>query len=249
MNLSPPLPRHSLRNNVFDLLYQRIIAGQIRPGEWLRQEEIASQLGVSMTPVREALDLLVAAGLAERVPYRGVRVLQLTQDEMLEAYGLRLLLESIVARLAAGRATSEQVQQARELLDQMGHLVRLEDVPRLRQASRRFHATIVAMSGSPLLSRLYEIVTNRFPDWMLYEAMFRHPDALNESLQRDQNEHQALLEAIARHDPEAAVCAAQRHILSLGNDLHDYLNIPRPHLDEKERLFLACDPPRPEFPP
>ena len=68
--------KRPLKEDVFDTLVEKIISGQYKPGKWLRQEEIASQLDVSMTPVREALDLLAAAGLAERVPYRGVRVPQ-----------------------------------------------------------------------------------------------------------------------------------------------------------------------------
>ena len=68
--------RKPLKEEVFEILHGRIIAGQYSAGEWLRQEEISSQLGVSMTPVREALDLLVSSGLAERVPYRGVRILE-----------------------------------------------------------------------------------------------------------------------------------------------------------------------------
>ena len=86
--------RRSLRDEVFQFLHRRIVAGKYAPGEWLRQEDISTQLGVSQTPVREALDLLVSTGLAERVPYRGVRVLQLTTQEIVEAYVMRLVLES-----------------------------------------------------------------------------------------------------------------------------------------------------------
>ena len=109
MALTDTLPRRSLRDEVFDILHKRVIAGEVRPGEWLRQEDIASQLGVSMTPVREALDLLVAAGLAEREPYRGVHVVELTHEEMLDAYGLRILLEPSAARMAAENANQHQI--------------------------------------------------------------------------------------------------------------------------------------------
>ena len=77
---SPPteetelIQKRPLKEDIFDALVEKIISGKYKPGDWLRQEDIASHLGVSMTPVREALDLLDAAGLAERVPYRGVRV-------------------------------------------------------------------------------------------------------------------------------------------------------------------------------
>lgn len=239
MVLTDTLPRRSLRDEVFDILHKRVIAGEVRPGEWLRQEEVASQLGVSMTPVREALDQLVAAGLAERVPYRGVRVLELTHDEMLDAYGLRILLEPSAARMATETATQPQVQELKRLLVGTLKLVRLEDMSRLRELSRQFHAAVVTMSGSPLLTRLYGIVAAKFPDWMLYEAMFRHPEALAESLRREQEEHRAILDAIASRDPQAASRAALTHILSLGKDLETYLGIPRELIRQKEQQFVS----------
>lgn len=235
--MTDALPRRSLRDEVFDILHKRIIAGEARPGEWLRQDDIASSLGVSMTPVREALDQLVAAGLAEREPYRGVRVVTLTHDEMLDAYGLRLLLEPSAARLASEAATPREVQGLKRLLVGTLKLIRLEDMSRLRELSRQFHAAVFDMCGSPLLARVYQIAANKFPDWMLYEAMFRHPEALTESLRREQSEHRAIVEAIATRDPEAAAQAALDHILSLGKDLETYLDIPRELIRQKELHF------------
>ncbi len=62
------LRRKPIKDEIFNVLHERIVAGQYSPGQWLRQEDISSQLGVSMTPVREALDLLVSAGMAEESP-------------------------------------------------------------------------------------------------------------------------------------------------------------------------------------
>lgn len=238
MTLTEIIPRRSLRDEVFDVLHNRLIAGEIRPGEWLRQDDIASQLGVSMTPVREALDQLVAAGLAERVPYRGVRVVELSRDEMLDAYGLRILLEPLAARLASQTATPPQSEELKRLLVGTLELVRLEDMPRLRELSRQFHAQIVTMSGSPLLVRIYSIAAAKFPDWMLYEAMFHHPEALTESLRIEQEQHRAILDAIASRDPEAAARTALDHILTLGKDLETYLGIPQELIRQKEQQFI-----------
>jgi DNA-binding GntR family transcriptional regulator len=237
MALTETLPRRSMRDDVFDILHKRIIAGEHRPGEWLRQEDIASQLGVSMTPVREALDLLVASGLAERVPYRGVRVIELTHEEMLDAYGLRILLEPSAARLASEAATQPQTEELKRLLIGTLELVRLEDMSRLREVSRQFHSAVVTMSGIPLLARLYGIAAAKFPDWMLYEAMFRHPEALAESLRLEQQQHRAIVEAIAAHQPEAAARASLDHIFSVGKDLETYLEIPRELIQQKELQF------------
>ena len=92
-----PIQKRPLKEEIFDALNEKIISGKYKPGQWLRQEEIATQLGVSMTPVREALDLLVSAGMAERVPYRGVRVREMSPKDVAEAYGLRLILEVLIA--------------------------------------------------------------------------------------------------------------------------------------------------------
>ncbi|MCL4260964.1 MAG: GntR family transcriptional regulator, partial [Anaerolineales bacterium] len=79
--------KRPLKEDLFEVLHEKIISGEYKPGAWLRQDEIATQLGVSMTPVREGLDLLVSAGLAERVPYRGVRVREIVMKDVVEAYG------------------------------------------------------------------------------------------------------------------------------------------------------------------
>ena len=237
MTLTESLVRRSLRDEVFDILNKRVIAGEVHPGEWLRQDDIASQLGVSMTPVREALDLLVAAGLAERVPYRGVRVVELSHEEMLDAYGLRILLEPAAARLASQTATPPQVEELKRLLVGTLELVRLEDMSRLRELSRQFHTLVIFMTGSPLLTRLYGIASAKFPDWMLYEAMFHHPEALAESLRGEQEQHRAILDAIEARDPQAAARATLNHILSLGKDLETYLGIPRERIKQKEQQF------------
>ena len=84
------LTHKPLKEEIYDALHRQIIAGKYTPGDWLRQEDIAGQMGVSMTPVREALDLLVAKGIAERVPYRGVRVREMSAKDIVEAYGMRL---------------------------------------------------------------------------------------------------------------------------------------------------------------
>lgn len=239
MKSAGTLPRRSLRDDIFEFLHKRILAGEIQPGEWLRQEEIASQLGVSMTPVREALDLLVSTGLAERELYRGVHVVELTREEILDAYGLRVLLEPIAAWQAALNGTLAEVAILTRIHTETLNLVRLEDIPQLRELSRQFHHTISLMTRSPLFERISSIIANKFPDWMLYEAMFHHPDALSESLRLEQKQHHAILYAIETRDPSAASNAAREHILTIGKDLETYLAIPQILIREKETQFFA----------
>ena len=229
------LRKKSLRDEVYDLLHNRIVTGQIAPGEWLRQEELASQLGVSQTPVREALDLLVSNGLAERVPYRGVHVISLSQEEIVEAYAVRLALEVLIARLAAHNRTPAQLSSLQEMLAASEALTELEAMPRLRRLNKELHQQVALASGNALLVSLYEITSNKFPDWMLYETMFRKPEILRTTLDKEFHEHQALIEAIAQQKPDEAAQAAAHHIRELGDQLETFLGVSNALLEEAER--------------
>ena len=233
------LQRKSLKEEIFDVLHEKIIAGKVGPGEWLRQEDIATQLGVSMTPVREALDLLVSVGLAERVPYRGVRVPQPSADEIVEAYAMRLLLEAAGARSAALKREQPQVDELKRILSRMKGLHSLSDMSILRQLSHKFHQSVVAIGGNSMLDRLYEMVMNSFPDWMLYEYLFRHTDLLESSLSGEYQEHMALVNAIEAGDADLAERMAIAHIRKLGEELVEYLGIPYEVLESKARLLRA----------
>lgn len=234
--------RRPLKEEIFKVLHKRIIAGKYPPGEWLRQEDISSQLRVSQTPVREALDLLVSAGLAEREPYRGVRVLQLTTEEIVDSYALRLLLESAAARAAACNRTQAQVDKLARILEETKPLMTLNDMSNQRQLNREFHNLLVAASGNSLLCKLYEMVSNKFPDWMLYEYMFRHPELLESSLTQEYQEHKAVADAIAAGDAELAAKSTIVHIQNLGQELVTFLGVPEALLKSKEQqlgLLLA----------
>src|ERR671923_1380718 len=136
------IQKRPLKEDIFDVLHEKIISGVYKPGDWLRQDDIATQLGVSMTPVREALDLLVSAGLAERVPYRGVRVREMSTKDIVEAYSLRLILEVLIAREAARNITPEQVAGLERMLEEMKKHDTLKKVSSERKSSREFHSAI-----------------------------------------------------------------------------------------------------------
>lgn len=227
-----------LKEEIFDALHRHIITGKYGPGDWLRQEDIASQMGVSMTPVREALDLLVASGLAERVPYRGVRVREMSTKDVVEAYGMRLVLEAMVARDAALNITADQTAGLKKILDEMKKHVKLNEMPRERQLSREFHSAIAEASGNALLIKLYGVVANAFPDWLLYEALYRIPDLINSSVTQTFEEHTSILNAIAKGDADKAVQASLEHVMDSGKWLEDYLNIPAELLREKEQQVM-----------
>ncbi len=236
LNLEKEVTHKPLKEEIFDVLHRQIIAGKHQPGDWLRQDDIASQMGVSMTPVREALDLLVSSGLAERVPYRGVQVREMSAKDMADAYGLRLILEALTTREAAVHITPEQISRLKNILAEMKKHVKLNEMPQERQLSREFHAVIAEASGNELLTKLYAIVANTFPDWLLYEAVYRKPELLASSVNQTYEEHASILDALTKGDAEKAVRKSMDHILDSGKWMEEYLNIPAELLREKEEL-------------
>ena len=229
------LTHKPLKEEIYDALHRQIIAGKYAPGDWLRQEDIASQMGVSMTPVREALDLLVAKGIAERVPYRGVRVREMSEKDVVEAYGMRLFLEAMIAKETALNITPEQIKNLEAIMDEMDRHVELSEMPQERQLSRKFHAAIAEASGNNLLIQLYSIVANAFPDWLLYEALFRQPELVSGSVAQTHDEHSAILEAFKKRDPDMAVKVSLEHVMESGRWLETYRIIPARSLREKEK--------------
>lgn len=239
---SETLRKRSLVDEVYEYLSDRVIAGKYAAGDWLRQEDISTQLGVSQTPVREALDRLVASSLAERVPYRGVRVPLLESKEIVDAFLLRLILETTGVRLAAQNIQPEQVQELAALVDRTVDLVALEDMSTLRQLNKEFHTQLVEAARSPLLARLYEITTNSFPDWMLYEYMFRHPELLQTSLHNEYLEHKAIVDSLGAKNPEEASFQVANHIKNLWHGLHTYLDIPIDLIEDIQKQIHAMFP-------
>ena len=225
--------KRPLKEDIYDALVEKIISGQYKPGDWLRQEEIASQLDVSMTPVREALDLLAAAGLAERVPYRGVRVPEPTPTDIAESYAIRLLLEQSVSRVAALNREQAHVDELKRIVSRSEKLVRLDDMSASRELSGNFHLTVADAAQNSMLTRIYTMAVNSFPDWMLYQAMFEHPEALEQSIREEYQEHLAITEAIEARNTDLAGQRALEHILDIGRQIVLYLGVPQELLDEK----------------
>jgi DNA-binding GntR family transcriptional regulator len=234
------IQKRPLKEDIFDVLHEKIISGAYKPGDWLRQDDIATQLGVSMTPVREALDLLVSAGLAERVPYRGVRVRETSTKDVVEAYGLRLVLEVVIAQEAARKITPEQVSGLERTIDEMKKHDSLKDMSYARQLSREFHSAIAEATKNDLLIKVYGVVANAFPDWLLYEALFRKPEILAESMSDTHREHIAMVDALKKRNGDLAAQKSIEHVMESGRWLVDYLDIPAELLREKEEqaLFL-----------
>ncbi|NOZ71955.1 MAG: GntR family transcriptional regulator [Chloroflexi bacterium] len=215
-----------LADLVFNSLRDAIIQGSLQPGTWLRQAPLAEELGVSQMPVREALKRLVAEGLAERIPYKGVKVVEFTPEDIVDISTNRLVLESLAVRLAAPLITDEELAELRKILEESEKCVTEEEVSRRRVLNNEFHLLICKASRRRYLVHLIEALWKWFPSVMLYEGMLRQKDLLPIRSERENQEHWAILHALEQRNAQLAEREVRRHIQNLSQELTEILGIP-----------------------
>jgi len=213
------LPSHrQLRKLVADQIRAAILDGRFKPGEWLRQEKVAQELGVSQMPVREALKELAAEGLIEHVPYRGVRVLALSIQDIEDLYEHRAFLESRAAELAAEQITPAEVAEMKAMLMEMESLPS-EQIAQYRKVNRNFHEKIFHISRREYLIRTLSQMWEAFPTMLIGNFAMTAQQPLPQRDAHDQAEHRAIMAALEAHDGERAGDAMKEHILSAAKHL------------------------------
>ncbi|WP_251838451.1 GntR family transcriptional regulator [Oceanitalea stevensii] len=207
-----------------DTLLRQLMSSRIVPDSRVTIDALARELGVSQTPIRDALNRMEADGLVVRVPHAGYRIPpQITRERFDDMLEIRLLLEPAAARRAAERATASQVTELRGLLEEMSQLEE-GDGPQaygafgLRDAA--FH-DLVAKSGGNRLVReaLARLHTHVHLFRLLYDTQVTN---------LAMSEHDEILAAIAARDPDQAAYAMRRHILLSGDRFRHLFDDARP---------------------
>ena len=214
-----------LSDTVFHKLRDAILDGTLEPGQWLRQEPLAQELGVSQMPVREALKRLVAEGLAVRIPYKGVQVVQFSPEDIVDMVTVRMVLESLAVRFATPLIAVEELERLKENLREAAGYTSQEQMEKRRQLNTEFHLTICRASGRRYLVRQVETLWGWFPSVMLYEGMRRQEELSPVRLERESQEHWALVRALERRDAGQAEEETRRHIRNLAQELTEVLGI------------------------
>ncbi len=214
-----PRSHRQLRSQVADRLRGDILHGALKPGEWLRQERLAAEQGVSQTPVREALRQLVAEGLLEHVPYRGIRVVEFSIDDVEDLYSCRAVIEGMAARFAAVHITSGELEEMSALFDRMCRCKTPDDIVEYRELNRRFHAAIFTASRRTFLVRTLAQLWSAFPTMLWSNVPRVATESVPERDEPDVVEHRAIVDALRGHDPDAAESAVRRHIEAAGGTL------------------------------
>lgn len=199
--------RHtSLMEGAVRLLREAILTGRLAPGTHLRQLELAAQMGISRTPLREALRKLEQEGLITALPRGRPRVALLDLDEAVQLYEIREVLDGLAARLAAQRAHEAHLLTLDRLLAQMEECVVRQDAHRWFTAHVAFHDGIFQASGNGRLQGMSSVI--RLSIQRFHPVLLTTPNRLADAYR----EHREVFEAIRAHDPEAAERLARAHI-------------------------------------
>lgn len=219
MNETQPLSHKQLRRWVADRLRADILEGRLKPGEWLRQERLAQEYGVSQMPIREAFKELAAEGLVEHVPYRGVRVVEFAVDDVADLYAQRGFLEGMAARAAAALITQEELDELCSLLSQMAQRLGPQHLTEYRELNRRFHQIVYQASHRAYLIRTLDQLWNAFPNMLWGNFAQTAVEPLPDRNLNDVEEHRAILTALENHNPDAAERLVRQHIESAARQL------------------------------
>lgn len=208
--------KYSLRGRVFHKLREDILDGRYRQHDELRENAIATELGVSRTPVREALRQLELEGLVSIIPNKGAYVNGITAEDVKDIYLIRARLEGLCASMAAERISEEQLEQMEEIIcladfhEKKGHLYQLYSL------DNRFHEILYEASGSKMLEHLLK-------DFHHYVQRVRKTTlSSGERAAKSTKEHSAILEAIREKDPGRADELATLHIMNTISNISHY---------------------------
>lgn len=196
-----------IREEVFTMLRQAILTGKLQPGDRLVERELAEQLGVSRTPVREALRKLELENLVTHIPRKGVVVSEISRKDVIEIFDIRASLEGLAASLAAQKATRDDLQGLKDLLREMEIADNNKD-EELNDIHDEFHKRLCALADSP---RLVQMI-NSLSDYIsrFTKTGYSIPGRSSAAMQ----EHLELLEALEARNSANAEEIAGHHVMN-----------------------------------
>ena len=196
-----------------DRLREQIVTGRLQPNERLVESELARSMGVSRTIIRSALVRLEHEGLVEHERHRGARVRLVSQEEAVEILEARAVLEGLVARLAAERATPDDVEDLKTILADMQRLREADDLLAVSDENAQLHRRLLKISGHETAARLIGALNSQMVRFQ-YRTIL-----LPGRSERSFAEHAELVAAVAAGDGERAEAAMRTHLSSVANAL------------------------------
>ena len=210
------IQRTDLADQVYRVLRDRIFTAALRPGDKIRPETVARELGVSRTPVVEATNRLAEEGLVVLQPHRGTFVSDLSLERVIALFEVRLMIEEFGARRGLARATGMDVARLRALLEEETGLIAddsVTDYLAWLRLNREFHQACVDLAGNPVLSEIHA----RLNLDIVMARAFRLATLRNS--REVHAEHLRILQGYERRDERALLAAVRTH-LELGRDAY-----------------------------
>lgn len=206
------LKRKRATDEVYEALRQAILGRSFKAGERLQVEEIAQKLGVSLTPVRHAIQQLATEGLIDIHPRSGTYVATLSAHDIEETFEIRCALECLAAEKALARITDAKVTRLRELLKLLAEPVASEnDLKRHEKHNLELHRIIIDTAGNKRLAEMYESLNAHIKIARIHGAE-AGVNGFSGRLAEEHAEHEAIVEAIASRDGKRLTSALRKHI-------------------------------------
>lgn len=199
--------RHQpLTKVVTDALRQRILGGELKPGDRLVEARLSKELGVSRMPVREALRALTAEGIVTIEPRHGASVTVFTAEQIREMVEVRATLEGLNAKLAAKRHDPRQIAQLQQILQDAAQLDDASELSLLAQQNQRFHEALSQVAANSVLQDIMQSLRDRTA--LIFTPMIKH------RVRETWKEHAEIVRAVIDGDGELAALLAARHVYS-----------------------------------
>jgi DNA-binding GntR family transcriptional regulator len=207
--------RPQLAEDVARFVRRRIFEGTYPAGQYIRLEQLADELGISVTPVREALFGLRAEGLLTQLPRRGFVVLPITQRDIADVSDVQAHIGGLLASRAAERITDDQLQELERVQDELEAAYRADDPEAAVRLNHEFHRGVNVAAGSAKLAQLMGQIT-RFALESVYPTVEGWPA-------HSMRDHRLLLAALKKRDGEAARTAMSEHLCAAAEPLIGHL--------------------------
>ena len=203
LNMDAYLP---LRDVVFNTLREAILRGDLVPGERLMELQLAAKLGVSRTPIREAIRMLEQEGLAITIPRKGAIVAGMTEKDMQDVLEIREALEELSVQVACDKIKDEEVAKLRENMENFETSLKSGDLKRMAEADVEFHDVIYQATDNP---KLINMLNNLREQMYRYRVEYLKNPSNHEQLLR---EHEAIYRGIMAKDKDAVTEMIRKHI-------------------------------------
>ena len=207
----------TLKDQVYQIIKMRIIEQYYKPGQWLQENDVATQLNVSRSPVRAALKSLVHDGLVIELPNKGVFVREFSPQDIRDIFDMRSMMESYAITSSPKNLQSAITETLNSLIAQLVETNRQEDLNHYIKFDTKLHDTIIELGGNVLLSSTYHQLRSMLQPFRVYSLLGK------ERFDASVEEHRSIVSCICRGDIEKAIQENKQHLTLARDAILSYL--------------------------